>query len=200
VITSANFFFYNFDYKTLDFWVTKIEGRKAELKLQYAHHVGDDRKFSDEQIARKFRDDLMEFLKLINSAQERVMKSEKVAFNQSIVSLAFAESIKPSWINNPPKDDSQYIYGMGIGFGHDLDQTIQNAKNITRQKIGEKVLTDVSDALKQPPLSIDKADNLPTLVGKNVEKESTFKEFFVKKNEGYEVFVLGIYPRASKNL
>jgi hypothetical protein len=109
VITSAKFFFYNFDYKTLDYWVTKIEGRKAELRLQYVHHIGDDGKFSDEQIAKKFRDDLMEFLKLINSAQERVMKSEKVAFNQTIISLAFAEDIKPSWISNPPKDDTQYI-------------------------------------------------------------------------------------------
>jgi hypothetical protein len=89
---------------------------------------------------------------------------------------------------------------MGIGLAPDLDQTIQNAKNTARQKIGEKVLKNVSDTLKQPPLSIDKADNLPILVGRNVEKESTFKEFFVKKNEGHEVFVLGIYPRSNERL
>ena len=54
IITGANFFFYNFDYKSLDFWITKIETKREEIRIQYIANLDNNGNFLSEEIRQKF--------------------------------------------------------------------------------------------------------------------------------------------------
>ena len=198
MITGANFFLYNFDYKSLDYWIIQIENRREEIMYQYSPLRDSDGKFSDAQVAEKYRNDLLELVKLVGSARldlnqkEKVSKHEKTALIESVISSAFAAPPKPSWIDNPPKDDNNNLYGLGTDVSPDLKDAVQKSKTNAMKKIEEKILNIIS----APELS-SASDSLGSFVNitKDIEKNAMFKEFFVKKNGGYEVFTLGIYPR-----